>query len=371
MVTGFPRTPPASVDVAGSRVTTYTYGADLFGDMLAAIRAAKHSIYFETFIWRGDEVGQSFKDALIEAASRGVDVYVIYDAFANLVVSPRFFRFPSTVHVLRFPVFRPGLLHLDLRHSGRDHRKILVVDHEIGFVGGYNVGDVYATQWRDTHLRVEGPSVWELENAFVDFWNDYRDDDLPELPDLGARSWDARIQAARNAPSRMLFPVRGLYLNAFDRAVHRVYITQGYFIPDREILTSLLAAARRGVDVRVIVPERSNHILADWVARGYYTTLLQGGVTLWLYRDVMVHAKTATVDGRWSTVGTANIDRLSLLGNYEVNLELYSDAQAAHMEAVFSEDLGNCRPLTLEEWSTRGRLVRITERLLKPLQPLL
>lgn len=367
--TDFPTTPPTSVDVAGSRVTTYTYGADVYADMLAAIRGATRSIYLETFIWKSDEVGTEFKDALIEAAARGVAVYVVYDGFANLVVRPDFYTFPPGIHVLRFKVWRPRVL-VDVRHTGRDHRKILVVDGEVGFVGGYNIGSLYATSWRDTHLRVEGPSVWEIEDAFIDFWNEWRTSDLPPLPDKGARSWESSIKAARNAPSRWLFPVRGLYLGAIDRASNRIYITQAYFIPDREILAALLAAAGRGVDVRIIVPEYSNHIIADWVARGYYSALLEGGVTIWLYRNAMVHAKTATVDGRWSTIGTANIDRLSLLGNYEVNLELYSDTQAALMEDVFAADLSNCRQLTLEEWQERPRRVVLVEKLLAGFQPL-
>ncbi len=366
-----PQVPPTRIPIAGSAVTTYTHGDDLFEAMLTAIRSARRQIYFETFIWKADSIGAQFKQALIEAAQRGVAVHVIFDGFANLVVRPSFYDFPPTVQVLRFPVFRPGLLHLDLRHTGRDHRKILVVDSEIGFVGGYNVGQLYARHWRDTHLRIEGPAVWELENAFVDFWNEFRRRGQPELADHGAAQWEARIQAARNAPSRMLFPVRGLYLRAIDRATTRIFITQAYFIPDREILRALLAAARRGVDVRILVPEYSNHILADWVARGYYSALLDGGVRIFLYQGAMVHAKTATIDGRWSTVGTANIDRLSLLGNYEVNLELFSDEQAAHMEQVFAHDLGTSRPLTQHEWQGRGLLARVTERLLAPLQPFL
>ncbi len=367
----FPRTAPATVDVAGSRVTTYTYGVDLFAAMLEAIRSARRTIFFETFIWKGDEVGDAFKAELIAAADRGVEVYVVYDHFANLVVEPRFFDFPDTLHVYRYPVFRWGMLRPGIRYSGRDHRKILVVDHDVGFIGGYNIGSRYATDWRDTHLRVEGPAVWEIENAFVDFWNEHRGDRLPELADRGARAWDARIRAARNAPNRMLFPVRGLYLDAIDRATRHVYITQAYFLPDQDILRSLLAAAHRGVDVRILVPEYSNHIVADWAARAYYSALLQGGVTIWLFRDAMVHAKTATVDGRWSTVGTANIDRLSLIGNYEVNLELFSDEQARHMEDVFDSDLSNCRQLTLEEWQARGWLPRVGERILSRMWPIL
>src|SRR5699024_7311666 len=146
------------------------------------------------------------------------------------------------------------------------------------------------------------------------------------------RSWDSRIQAARNSPSSLLFPVRGAYINAMDRARHHVYLTQGYFIPDTEFLGAMLAAARRGVDVRVLIPEVSNHVLADWVARSYYERLLRGGVTLWLYQSAMVHAKTGTVDGRWTTIGTTNIDRMSMQGNFEINLEIYDRDLATHID---------------------------------------
>ncbi len=367
----FPRVDPATREVAGSRVTTFTFGRHLYDDMLEAIRGARERVYFETYIWKGDAVGVEFKEALVEAAERGVEVFVVYDGFANLVVPRRFKRFPPTMHVLAFPVLRPGMLLLNLRHSGRDHRKIVVVDGRVGYVGGYNVGELYATRWRDTHVRLEGSAVWELENAFVDFWNDHRRSTHPVLPDQGARSWDSRIVAARNAPGRMLYPVRGVYLEAMDRATSRIWITQAYFIPDTEILGALIAAARRGVDVKLVIPEFSNHVIADWVARGYYTDLLRGGVEIHLFQEAMVHAKTAVVDGRWATVGTANIDRLSLLGNYEINLEIHDSGQAAHMERIFEADLSNCRTLTLVEWEARGLHRKAAERILRPLHPLL
>jgi cardiolipin synthase A/B len=367
----FPRSQPDAVEVADTTTTLFTFGDDLYRSMLDAIRAARHCILLETYIWKDDAVGAEFKQALIDASARGVEVFVVYDGFANLVVSRTFFDLPDPIHVIRYPVFRPGLLLLNVRKSGRDHRKILVVDDEIGFVGGYNIGALYATQWRDTHVRLDGPSVWELRNAFVDFWNANRSAGQPVLADPGSTHWEPRLRAARNAPAHLVFPIRGIYLDAIDRASSHVLITQAYFIPDREILSALLVAARRGVDVHVLVPERSNHVLADWLSRGLYTALLRGGVRIHLFEHAMVHAKTATIDGRWTTIGTANIDRLSLTGNYEVNLEITDPDVAEQMERVFEVDLTNARELTLEEWESRHVAAKLGEVILSPLWPLL
>ncbi|WP_425450774.1 phospholipase D-like domain-containing protein [Xylanimonas oleitrophica] len=367
----FPTADPVDNTVGATTTTVYTYGDDLYEAMLEAIRGARRYVFFETYIWKGDEVGARFREALSEAAARGVDVYVVYDGFANLVVPSSFFRFGPDIRVLRFPWVRPGVLLSPVRESGRDHRKILVVDDEVGFVGGYNIGSLYARHWRDTHLRLQGPAVWELRNAFVDFWNRWRTPQLPVLQDVGSTAWLPQLRAARNAPSDLVFPIRNIYLDAIDRATSHVQITQAYFIPDREILAALLGAARRGVDVRVLVPERSNHVVADWLARGHYATLLRGGVRIFLYTGAMIHAKTATIDGRWSTVGTANIDRLSLTGNYEINLEIVDPDVAATLERVFEMDLGNSRELTLDAWESRSRLNKVGERLVSPLAPLL
>jgi cardiolipin synthase A/B len=367
----FPHTETETVPVGLSAATVYAFGTALYDDMLAAIRGAKHRVFFESFIIKDDEVGQAFKRALIDAAARGVEVFVIYDGFANLVVRRRFFSFGPQVQVMRYPVFKPGLLLLDVRKSGRDHRKLLVVDGEQGFVGGYNIGSAYATQWRDTHLRVRGPAAWDLENAFIEFWNSHRDGSQPELPRHGAEHWESRLRVHRNVPAQLVYPIRGMYLEAIDRAREHILVTQPYFIPDREIVTALLAAASRGVSVRVLMPANSNHVIADWLSRGFFTRLLAGGVELWRYEQAMIHAKTMTVDGRWSTIGTANIDRLSLTGNYEVNVEIFDPALAAHLEAVFATDQTNSTQLSAETWSARPALARAVERLLAPLAPLL
>jgi len=371
----FPVTPPKSTPVGGGSLTTYTFGDDLYEDMLDAIAQARKQIFFETYIWKGDEVGQRFKTALADALARGVEVYCIYDRFANLVVAPRFLRFPKGMKVLKYPVYPAGWRFFDLSRYGRDHRKILVVDDDVAFVGGYNIGSPYATEWRDTHVRITGPGVWDLRRAFADFWNlnrrrRLRTSQRPLLIDASS-VWEPKLRFHRNVPRLWMFPIRSMYLEAINRASKNIWLTTAYFLPDQDLVDALKDAARRGVDVRILVPLKSNHVVADWLSRGYFSQLLDAGVRILRYRDAMVHAKTATVDGSWSTVGTANIDRLSLTGNYEINLEVIDEAVAAQMEEIFVRDESNSLELTRAEWEARDVHRKFTELVLTPLRPLL
>ncbi|HEU5035664.1 MAG TPA: phospholipase D-like domain-containing protein [Nocardioides sp.] len=371
----FPVTAPREVKVGDGTLTTYTYGRDLYDAMLGAIEKAQRQILFETYIWKGDEVGERFKAALAAAADRGVEVYVIYDGFANLVVSPRFKRFPPSIKVLRYPIYPAGWKFFDLARYGRDHRKILVVDDAVGFVGGYNVGTAYATEWRDTHVRITGPGVWDLKRAFADFWNLNRRRRLgtSERPLLleTASTWEPRIRFHRNVPRLWMFPIRSMYIEAINRASTNIWMTAAYFCPDQDFVDAMKDAAARGVDVRLLVPLKSNHIVADWISRGYFSQLLNAGVRIFRFRDAMVHAKTSTIDGTWSTVGTTNVDRLSLQGNYEINLEVYDDDFAANLEEIFRTDESNCLELTHHEWEARDLHRKFTEMILGPLRPLL
>lgn len=371
----FPKTSPRTVELGRGRITTYTSGSDLFADMLAAVEGAKRQVLFETYIWKGDETGERFKAALVGAAQRGVEVYCIYDSFANLVVSPAFKRFPAPLKVLPYPVYAAGWRFLDLRRYGRDHRKILVVDDDTGFVGGYNIGAAYENEWRDTHLRITGPGVWDLKRAFADFWNlnrrrRFRVSERPLLLET-ASTWEPKIRFHRNLPRLWMFPIRAMYLEAINRASRNIWLTQAYFLPDQDFVDALRQAAWRGVDVRLILPLKSNHVVADWISRGYYSQLLEAGVHILRFKESMVHAKTATVDGIWTTVGTANIDRLSLTGNYEINVEVIDQALAQTMEEIFEVDQSNCLELTRAEWEARDLHRKFTEFLLGPLRPLL
>jgi cardiolipin synthase A/B len=371
----FPTAPPSAVPVGEGEVTTYTFGTDLYDDMIAAIDGAQRQVLLETYIWKADEVGQRFKTAVEAAAARGVEVFVIYDAFANLVVSPRFKRFEEPIKVLRYPVYAAGWRPFDVRRYGRDHRKILVVDDTIGFVGGYNIGAAYATEWRDTHVRITGPAVWDLKRAFADFWNlnrrrRFRASERPLLLET-ASTWEPTIRLHRNVPRLWMFPIRAMYIEAITRASRNVWLTTAYFLPDPDFAAALTDAARRGVDVRLLIPAKSNHVVSDWISRGYFSQLLDAGVKVLRYRDAMVHAKTATIDGTWSTVGTANIDRLSLTGNYEINVEIIDPKLAEALEEVFRVDESNSLELTEDEWEARDIYRRFTEFILNPLRPLL
>ncbi|WP_147102965.1 phospholipase D-like domain-containing protein [Nesterenkonia populi] len=358
-------------EVEDSQMTIYTAGDVLFEDMIAAIDGAERSVMLQAYIWQSDGTGQRVVDALNAAAARGVRVYVIYDVYANHNVPRSFFKqldprilvhrmFPIGARFWRGPV----------RYTGLSHSKILVVDDDTGFVGGFNIGDEFAREWRDTHVREVGPAVWGLRQAFANAWNEghaleARIDWIPP------QSWNPKVAVASNLPVQLVYPIRHMYLTAIERAQDMIWLTTPYFVPDQQVLKPLIHAAERGVDVRIMLPKESNHVVADWVTRGFYRDMLEAGVKVLLYTPAMIHSKTATIDGIWSTVGTANIDRLSLGLNYETNLEIIDAGFAAEMEKVFEADAEHCELLTASDWHRRPHSVRAVETALIPLRGIL
>jgi cardiolipin synthase len=352
------------------RLKIYAYGVSLYEAMLDEIEAARQEIFVGTFIWKGDEVGRRFVDALARKAGKGVDVYVVFDGLANVFVPPSFKRFPEKIHRLHFrPLSGPTKI-LNPRNIFRFHRHMMSVDGRVAFLGGYNIGSLYAVGWRDTHVRVRGDAAREVDNAFVDFWNAHRTEELPRIIPNKERDWNPAVRVRRNDPYMRIFPIREMYIEAIDRANSHIYLTHAYFVPDRAMKAHLIDAKRRGVDVQLLVPEHSNHVTVDWLARRHFYDLLKNGVRIFLYRHIMIHSKTATADGFWSTIGSANIDRLSMLGNYELNIEVYSRRLAAQMERMFEMDKTNAREVTLEEWERRPLPAKVVERTLASLSPL-
>lgn len=370
---GFPHLHTPPVQIGATEAQIYTEGTILFNDMLAAIEQAQSSIFLETFILKKDVVGGQFIDALTARARAGVKVYVMLDAvgttlFGHSPLTEEPSDLPDTFHVLiHYPWRRPWDV-IDLHRYALDHRKILVVDNTTGFVGGYNIGTEYRSEWRDTHLRLTGPAARDLGYAFADFWNRNRREQ-PEI-DLPARPWSPVIRVHRNDIVRFSFPIRNVYLEAIEHAQRTIWITNAYFVPDKSLRKALMRAAERGVDVRVLLPWQSNHVVADWLARHFFAECLRSGIRLFGYQGAMIHTKSATMDGIWTTIGTANLDRLSLAGNYEINVEIFDATLAAQMEAIFLHDLTNACEIVLEEWVRRPWYSKFGEGILSPLWPL-
>ena len=364
----FPHDPFEEVQVDENVLRLYAYGRDLYDAMLEAIDAAQESIYLETYIWKDDAVGQEFRMHLARKAAEGVAVYVIFDRFGNLVV-PRAFKssFPPPIHVLEYSSIRRPWHLLDPRRYALDHHKLLIVDGTTSFIGGYNIGSVYATEWRDTHMSLRGPAAADLAMSFIAFWNHFCKAD-ERITQRYHRSVDSRIVVGQNEAMRLSFPIRDLYIAAIDRAEQFILLTTAYFVPDRMLREALVAAAGRGVDVRVLVPWVSNHVMADWISHSYFADLLRGGVRIFGYRYTMLHAKTCTIDGQWSTVGTCNLDRLSLVGNYEINVAVYSTEFARQLSALFEVDTAEKFELTMEQWKSRPWYNKVSERILAPLR---
>lgn len=363
---GFPHQYLETVKVGKNKVQLFDYGRELYDAMLAAIDGARESIYLETYIWKSDAVGQAFKDHLARKAAEGVEVYVIFDNFANIVVPGKFKVFPSNINALSYQAIRSPLQLFDLRRYALDHRKLLIVDGSVGFIGGYNLGAVYATRWRDTHLRIQGQAAADLAQSFVDFWN-LHNHPSRRIQRHYARCFDPLINTRETNAMRLTFPIRDMYIEAINRAEHHILLTDAYFVPDRVLLGEMKDAAARGVDTRVLIPWTSNHIIVDWLTRGFLTECLKAGIRVFGYRH-MLHAKTCTIDGQWSTIGTANLDRLSSVGNYEINAEVYSEKLAQQMEELFERDTGNAFELTLDWWLNRSWYMKLSERILTPLR---
>src|ERR687896_1942654 len=228
---GFPweDQPEIRMESSKDRLKIYAYGVSLYEAMLDEIEAAQDEIFVGTFIWKADEVGRRFVDALARKAGQGVEVYVVFDGLANVLVPPSFKRFPAKIHRMHFrPLSGPAKI-LNPRNVFRFHRHVMSVHGRVAFLGGYNIGTLYAAGWRDTHVRVRGRVVHEVESSFVDFWNAHRSYDLPALEPVRERDWNPDIRVRLNDPYLRIFPIRGMYLDAIARANQRICLTHAYF----------------------------------------------------------------------------------------------------------------------------------------------
>jgi cardiolipin synthase len=362
--------------VPGNAVRLLKDGREAFPAMLEAIAQAHRQVLLEMYWFGSDRVGRRFAAALIAARRRGVEVGVIYDSVGSITADPAMFAEleQQGVPVLEYHPVAPWRRRFRFsvtRLSRRDHRKILVVDGNIGFTGGINLADQWAPleeeggAWRDDMIRIEGPAVEGLSRCFHRVWRRH------ELTPL------ARLQAGppHAAGAERLLPVRILgeryfrhrheiardYASRLYAAKERVYIANSYFVPDGFIRRALVRAARRGVDVRVLVPAHSDVEAVKYAGRAQYGKLLEAGVRIYEWQDGMFHAKTAVIDGQWCTTGTFNFDYMSLRQNLEVNASALDRPLAAKVEQAFGEDLKRAREIDLAEVKFRSLSDRLLE----------
>jgi cardiolipin synthase len=357
--------------VGGNKIEVLVGAPDTYDQHIEAIERARDHVHLEIFIFRPDQTGQRFIRALVAAAERGVKVRVLYDAFGSrgLGAAMRELRRAGGYTAKWFPidpVRRAWMINL------RNHRKLMIVDGAVGFTGGVNIGDMFLP-WRDVHLRIEGPAVSQLQTIFVEDWFFVTRHDLvapeffPSLPGGGT----SVMQIVESGPDATVESIHRLYFAAIASARDRVYITTPYFVPDRALLVALQTAALRGVEVRLILPRRSNHRVTFHAGRSYYDELLEAGVTIHEYVPGMVHAKTMVVDGRLATVGSANLDVRSFRLNFELIAVIYDAEVVGRLERIFMEDLGSTEIVDLGQWRQRSVVTKVKEGIGRLCAPLL
>ena len=370
--------------VLGNKLTLLQNGPDTYRAMFAAIRNARDHINLETYIFDDDPIGQQFSEALLERQAAGVQVNVIYDSIGGLATPTAFFDRlrAGGIHVLEFNPANP--LSGDKkpwRLNHRDHRRQLVVDGRIAFTGGINISNSYSSApsrkaskqhrpdvgWRDTHIRIEGPVVAEFQKLFLDTWRRQKGAPLAArnyFPELKAvRSGDESVRAIGSTPDDPHSLIYLTLLSAISHAEIKVHLTIAYFAPDPQLLKVLTDAVQRGVEVELVLPSYSDSWAIFHLGRSYYTQLLKGGVKLFERRGSVMHAKTACIDGVWSTIGSTNLDWRSFLHNDEINAVILGREFAAQMETMFAQDLQESDAITLPQWRRRSLLMRIKERL--------
>ena len=364
----------------GNEVLLLQDGPATYQAMFAAIAAATDHINMETYILDDDEVGQRFVQLLIDKQKQGVQVNLIRDSVGTLLTPPALFQrmADSGIQLVEFNPVNPLLAKKGWQLNQRDHRKLLITDGRTVFLGGINISSVYsggsfskssrqrpdgALAWRDTDLQLKGPVVAEFQKMFLGTWEKQKG------PPLAARNYfpppervgNVVVRAIGSTPDEPFSQIYATLLSAIGSAETSVHVTNAYFAPDPQLLASLSAAAARGVDVKLILPSQTDSWLVFHAGRGYYDQLLRGGVKIYERRGVVLHSKTALIDGVWSTVGSTNLDWRSFLHNDEVNAVVLGPDFGRQVQAMFDRDLAASDAVTLVQWQQRSLDLRFKE----------
>ena len=346
-------------------------GEEKFPDLLRELETAQKSIHLEYYDWENDVRGNQIKSVLLKKIGEGVKVRVIYDDYASGKIKSNIVKELKKGGAEIYPSVKVKLVMLASRLNHRDHRKLVIVDGLTGFVGGINISDRYDNSidtglyWRDTHVKITGPTVRNMQCHFLTHWNSlqpdkvaYSEDFFPVQKQDAATAEFAQIQAG--GP---VFPMSNImltYFRIFSLAKTKLYITNPYFIPSESIMDALKTASISGVDVRLMMPEKSDSAIVGAASRFYYKDLLQAGVKIYLYKKGFIHAKTVVADGMLSVVGTANMDIRSFELNMEIMSVIYGKDFGSQLEAAYLNDITECTQLTYGEWVKNGIIKQLT-----------
>lgn len=360
---------PALLD--GNRITPLQNGVEIFPAMLEAIRCAKITITFETYIYWSGAIGKEFAEALAERARAGVRVHVLLDWQGSRTLDQESITQMESAGV-NVEIFHPLRWYNLARLNNRTHRKILVIDGCIGFTGGVGIADTWTgnadspEHWRDSHYRIEGPIVAQLQAAFLDNWHTNNPDVLhseryfPQLEPVG----HTLGQVFKSSPEEGSGSVRLMYMLSIAAAKETLQLAMAYFVPDRLALQMLTDARERGVRIQIIVPgSKTDYPVTRRASRAKWGKLLKAGIEIYEYQPTMYHCKYMIVDGVWMSVGSTNFDNRSFRLNREANLNVFDEEFAASQKKVFEDDLKHSRQITFSEWKRRPLNERIAENL--------
>lgn len=360
-------------------VEIFTDGRSKFNRMKDDIRNARDFIFIQYYIYSDDRIGNEITELLAEKVRQGVRVKVLYDHVGSFSTKNRFFARMRSLGIDSHPFFRVTFRKLANRINWRNHRKIAVIDGKVGYIGGMNIADRYIDVspdrriWRDTHLRVEGPVIESMMYSFAVDWNFLRPDaDVQPITMMKYdEPGDVDMQLVSSGPIDKWNNLVICFQHAIASARKRIYIQTPYFLPTDALLKALQGAALSGVDVRIMIPEKTDSILLGYGSRSYIDDCLKAGVKIYLFTPGMLHAKTMVIDDDFVTTGSVNFDFRSFENNFEANLLIYSESVNRRMRDIFFRDLSSCRKLTLSRWRSRPRSQRVIESLVRLFAPIL
>ncbi len=363
-------------------VDIFTDGNEKFDALIEDMKKAQKYIHIQYYIIRDDVLFHRVEEVLAEKAAQGVEVRVLYDGMGCRSAGHACFKRLNSKGVMTAEFFPALFGRLNLRINYRNHRKIVVIDNRVAYVGGFNIGKEYIGlnekfgYWRDTHLRIQGGAVTGLELRFLLDWNYAARENLlqrPELlavPQAGVRDGCA-VQIISSGPDNTIDQIRDNYLRLIAKAKQRIYIQTPYFIPDEAVLNALMIAVLSGIEVNIMIPCKPDHPFVYWATYSYIGDMVMAGANCYTYENGFLHSKGVMVDGEVFCYGTANMDIRSFSLNFEVNAVVYSKEKTLEMEEIFREDLKYCRKITKDSYAGRPLMIRLKEQVCRLLSPLL